>query len=709
MIPRMFRFLSLLAFICAGISSLHAHLSYSGRDFGSFCACCETNSNNLIVTIPTNKVTSDHGWADAATPRFGDSHHLRAFRFKLESEALAQITIRGRAFSTNPALQYPAFSIYSGLGHLSPDGADYDTAPISTNYMNMTYGAGNWDGCFNPLGTWVMGNLSNAITPQNTNGVPSLTTFTYVGHAADGTSSNFGTNPMIQGDGVADGTVTGVFKLPIGDYTIMVGDANFSGTNATNTYGFDATLEIADVPLRPTEPGVVLAWGDNSGGQCTVPAGLTNVVQVAAGDLHSVALLANGQVVAWGDNALGQCDVPAGLTNAVQVVAGNGFTAALNDLGQVIVWGDNTYGQTNVPSNCCFSRVAAGEFHLLALKANGGNVIAWGDNTYGQTNVPTNCCFLNIAAGDSHSMALGTNGRILSWGDNTFGQTNVPVGLSTNPRSIAAHGYRNIAINMNGTAVIWGGGPRRGGQPVPPGFTNLLSADAGWYHYAALRANRSAIATGDNTYGQTDVPVGATNLIQISAGGFHTLALKSVKKGQTLAFGGMVSHHGISTATINLVYGTPVNLVSAKLAATASSGLPVTYTSQNPAVVSVSTNGILTPMGVGSTTITASQGGNGTFNQAESVTRPVIVGQGTPIITFRPAGTQRFAANATFTLSATASGNLPVTYSSGNTNVISVSGSTATIKAKGKTTLAASVTGDANWRSNSVGFAVTVK
>ncbi len=708
MFTRFLQFFSLLALFCVGMTSAQAHLSYTGRDFGSFCPCCETNSNNLTVTIPTNSVKTDHGWAGATTSRYGDSHKLRAFRFSLESEALVQITIRGNAFGSNPALQYPAFSVYSGLAHVRPDNLDHDYSAVSSNYMNTTFGSGNWDGCFNPLGNWMIGNDDRST--NGTNIPASLSSFTYIGNAADGTSTNYGTNPLIRGDGIADGTVTRVFKLPIGNYTIMVGDANFSGTNLTTTYGFDATLELSDVPLRPTEPGLVLAWGDNSKGQCTVPPGITNAVQVAAGDLHSLALLANGQVRAWGDNTYGQCNIPSDLTNAVQVVAGNGFSAALNDLGQIIVWGDNTYGQTNVPLNCCFSRVAAGEYHLLGLKANGGNVIAWGDNSYGQTNAPTNCCFVRIAAGDSHSIGLGTNGRIIAWGDNTYGQTNVPLILSSNPLSIAAHGYRNIAVNTNGSAVIWGGGPRRGGAVGIPGFTNLVSADVGWYHYAALRANRTAVTSGDNTYGQTTIPSGATNLIQIAAGGFHNVAIKSVKRNQTLAFAGTASHHGISRAgNINIVYGKSVNIVTAKLGAVASSKLPVTYTSQNPAVVSVTTNGILTPTGVGTTTITAIQAGNGTFHAAESITRTVIVSQGTPLITFRPNATQSFSANSSFTLTATTSESLPVTYTSGNTNVISVIGNTATIRSKGRTTLTATVAGNSNWRANSVGVQVTVR
>src|SRR5258706_524153 len=72
--------------------------------------------------------------------------------------------------------------------------------------------------------------------------------------------------------------------------------------------------------------GSVVAWGDNSYGQCDVPAlpsGLT-FVDVAAGVGHSVALRSDGSVVAWGANYSGECNVPSlpsGLTY-VDVAAG---------------------------------------------------------------------------------------------------------------------------------------------------------------------------------------------------------------------------------------------------------------------------------------------------------------------------------------------------------------------------------------------------
>src|SRR5436190_8136769 len=42
------------------------------------------------------------------------------------------------------------------------------------------------------------------------------------------------------------------------------------------------------------------------------PANLTDVVAVAGGAGHSVALLEDGRVRAWGDNSLGQTLIPAG-------------------------------------------------------------------------------------------------------------------------------------------------------------------------------------------------------------------------------------------------------------------------------------------------------------------------------------------------------------------------------------------------------------
>ena len=82
--------------------------------------------------------------------------------------------------------------------------------------------------------------------------------------------------------------------------------------------------------------------GLNIYAQTNVPAGLSNVVAIAAGGWHNLALKADGTVVAWGaggpnTNTLvvcGQNLVPAGLTNVGQIAAGAVHSLALVGTGR---------------------------------------------------------------------------------------------------------------------------------------------------------------------------------------------------------------------------------------------------------------------------------------------------------------------------------------------------------------------------------------
>jgi hypothetical protein len=119
-----------------------------------------------------------------------------------------------------------------------------------------------------------------------------------------------------------------------------------------------------------TDGGRVLCWGDGGSGQLgngvvvdyrlgpTYVKGLGDAVQIACGDhgVHSCALRATGEVVCWGGNDAGQLgdrsttdrSAPVsvtGITDAVQVVAGEEFTCALTLSGGVRCWGSDANGQ----------------------------------------------------------------------------------------------------------------------------------------------------------------------------------------------------------------------------------------------------------------------------------------------------------------------------------------------------------------------------
>ena len=260
--------------------------------------------------------------------------------------------------------------------------------------------------------------------------------------------------------------------------------------------------------------GLVVGWGDNNVLQSQVPAGLTNVVSVAGGYLHSVALKSDGTVAAWGYNFSGQTNPPAGLTNAMAIAAGHSYSLALRSNGSVISWGD--LPQAPPLSNAI--AIAAGWNHALALNPD-GTVVSWGS----QTETPNLTSAIGIAAGDEHNLALLRDGTVVAWGSDNFGKTNVPFGL-TNVIAIAAGQDHNLALQRDGTVVAWGSSSD-GQASVPAGLSNVVAIAAGRLHSLALKADGTLAAWGNNMHGQATVTP-QNGFSAISAGGTHNLAIK---------------------------------------------------------------------------------------------------------------------------------------------------------------------------------------
>ena len=134
----------------------------------------------------------------------------------------------------------------------------------------------------------------------------------------------------------ADENTVALYHFDEGQGTNVVdssGNGNHGVVQGANAW----SAKLPHNPSLKTGQGTVVAWGagglGQSGhphyGQTTVPAGLSGVVAIAAGDYHTVALKSNGTVVAWGDNYYGQRTVPAGLSGVTAIAAGGHHTVAL--------------------------------------------------------------------------------------------------------------------------------------------------------------------------------------------------------------------------------------------------------------------------------------------------------------------------------------------------------------------------------------------
>lgn len=141
------------------------------------------------------------------------------------------------------------------------------------------------------------------------------------------------------------------------------------------------------------------------------------------------------------------------------------------------------------------------------------------------------------------------------------------------------------------------------------------------------------------------------------------------------------------TALLVMTYGDlPVTLI-----ASASSGLPVTFTSSNSTVATISGN-VLTANSTGTADIIAMQSGNGTYAPARYV-RILTVSQADQTITFPAPGTKTYG-DPDFDLSATASSGLIVSFASDNPAVATISGATVHITGAGTAVITASQAGN---------------
>ena len=113
------------------------------------------------------------------------------------------------------------------------------------------------------------------------------------------------------------------------------------------------------------------------------------IVQVAAGYEHSLALTRAGRVVAWGMNDEGQCNVPSGMVDVVQVAA-DGRHLALTRADQGVAWRLNWSGQSNVPTELCDVVKVVTMDYCYSPLISYGNWVSWGEIIVPARATPTN-------------------------------------------------------------------------------------------------------------------------------------------------------------------------------------------------------------------------------------------------------------------------------------------------------------------------------
>lgn len=301
-------------------------------------------------------------------------------------------------------------------------------------------------------------------------------------------------------------------QVPISDVVSISAGIGFSlalkNDGTVWSWGFNDYGELGDGTNTSTKKGDLTPVQVKN---------LTNVTQISAKGLHSLALRKDGTVWSWGynyggclgdgtfDNRYTPVEV-VGLSNITSIEGGN---FAIKDDGTVWTWGltllnsnvkrdylsKPSYDQVihdlgkptpyQIPgvSNVSSIDVDSGNHHVVFVKDD-GTVWTWGFNEYGQLgdgaadmedyapyqSTPTQVKGINnvktAVAGSANSLALDKNGMVWAWGGNyamqlgfeDFGTYSTPKALDiTNVTKISTGDMNTVFLKEDGSVWVIGG------------------------------------------------------------------------------------------------------------------------------------------------------------------------------------------------------------------------------------------------------------
>jgi N-acetylneuraminic acid mutarotase len=228
---------------------------------------------------------------------------------------------------------------------------------------------------------------------------------------------------------------------------------------------------------------------------------------------------------------------------------------------------------------------------------------------------------------------------------------------------------------------------------LPPAAMPVFKPAPGTYH-SAQSVTITDTTSGASIFYTTD---GVTMPTASSSQYKGAIQVSSTETLKAIAVGGGYSPSAVATAAYSIVLPQTISLQAPpspvsygvtpiKLNATASSGLPVTFTATGPESINGST---LTITGAGTVTVTANQAGNGNYSAATAVSKAITVNKATPTVGLKAsAASLAYGAPVTLTASLSNAGSSSVT-PTGTVTFLSSTTSlgTGTVNAGGVATL----------------------
>lgn len=458
-------------------------------------------------------------------------------------------------------------------------------------------------------------------------------------------------------------------------------------------------------------------------GSCNIAYNSSSNPPVNAGTYTVAASFSSGNANYFGGVAIGTLVIAPALP-AVTVTGGtfayNGLpepaTCAARGLGGVAVSGACTFaynGSPNPPVNGGTYSVSAA---FTSSNPNYANGTGGGSITI--TPVSQSITFPPITGtyyvqGTANMQATASSGLPIIYTSTTPLVCSTTAGSST--VSLLASGMCIVAANQPGNANYSAAAQVLASFTIKPASqtisfskipaTTLLTGSA---NLNATASSGLPVSFASNT--SSVCTVSGTTATLVSLG---TCTVKATQAGNSNFKAALVVSQSFAVdktaQTINFpaLPATPLLAGSVSLSATASSELPVSFVSTTSSVCLVS-GGEITLVATGTCSIKATQAGNTYYAAAPAVTRSFAVKFTAQTITFAPLSAITYGATP-FTVSATASSGLPVSFASTTPAVCSVAGDTVTLVEAGTCRITATQAGDAYYSAApavSRGFAV---